>query len=155
RTRSTKILRSSTRFGGRLASGWISSSNFMKKLSTGIQGLDQILHGGLLTGRVYMAHGRCGTGKTTLGLHFLSAGEQKPGSNLLISFDQPEDHLRSDARTLGFTIDHVAVLDLTPTPETFSAMQSYDIFSPVEIEREPITVAIVKAIGDAHVQRIF
>ncbi len=127
----------------------------MRRVSTGIEGLDHILHGGLLAGRVYLAHGHCGTGKTTLGFHFLAAGEPKPESNLLISFDQPEDHLRSDARTLGLNIDHVRFVDLTPTPETFSAMQSYDIFSPAEIEREPITVEIVKAISGTHVQRIF
>jgi circadian clock protein KaiC len=127
----------------------------MTKLSTGIEGLDQILHGGFISGRVYVVQGRTGTGKTTLGFHFLTAGEVKRGSNLLITFDQPEDHLRSDAKTLGLNIDHVLVLDLTPTPEAFSAMQSYDIFSPAEIEREPITVEIVKAIGDTQVQRIF
>src|SRR5215467_11114050 len=127
----------------------------MKRLSTGIEGLDQILHGGLIAGRVYLAHGRCGTGKTTLGVHFLTAGETNSGSNLLITFDQPEDHLRSDARTLGLNIDHVLVLDLTPTPETFSALQSYDIFSPAEIEREPITVEISKAISDKEVRRVF
>ena len=127
----------------------------MKRLSTGIEGLDQILHGGLVAGRVYLVHGQSGTGKTTLGFHFLAAGDPKPGSNLLITFDQPENHLRSDARTLGLSIDHAVVLDLTPTPETFSAMQSYDIFSPAEIEREPMTAEIAKAIRDTHVQRIF
>ena len=126
----------------------------MIRLSTGIEGLDQILHGGLIAGRVYLAHGHPGTGKTTLGFHFLAA-EAKPGGNLLITFDQPEDHLRSDARTLGLSMDHVFVLDLTPPPETFSAMQSYDIFSPAEIEREPMTVEIAKAIRDTNVQRVF
>jgi circadian clock protein KaiC len=127
----------------------------MKRLSTGIEGLDQVLHGGLIAGRVYLAQGQPGTGKTTLGFHFLAAGDAKPGSNLLITFDQPEDHLRSDAKALGFGIEQIAVLDLTPTPETFSAMQTYDIFSPAEIEREPMTAEIAKAIHDTRVQRIF
>jgi circadian clock protein KaiC len=127
----------------------------MKRLPTGIEGLDQILHGGLIAGRVYLAQGQSGTGKTTLGFHFLAAGDAKPANNLLISFDQPENHLRSDAKTLGLSIEHAAVLDLTPAPETFSAMQSYDIFSPAEIEREPITAEITKAIRDTQVQRIF
>jgi circadian clock protein KaiC len=127
----------------------------MTRLSTGIETLDQILHGGLISGRVYLVHGQPGTGKTTLGFHFLSAGEVKSGSNLLITFEEPEDHLRTDAGTLGLNIDGVTILDLTPTPETFSAAESYDIFSPVEIEREPITAEIAKAIRDSNVQRIF
>jgi len=44
------------------------------RLSTGILGLDQILHGGLIPGRAYLVRGRPGTGKTTLGLHFLATG---------------------------------------------------------------------------------
>jgi circadian clock protein KaiC len=124
------------------------------RLSTGIEGLDQILHGGLIAERVYVAHGESGTGKTTLGFHFLAAGE-KPGSNLLITFDQPEDHLRSDAKSLGFSLENVLILDLTPTPEAFSALQSYDIFSPSEVERDPITMEIAKAIRENNVRRIF
>lgn len=127
----------------------------MIRLSTGVEGLDQILHGGLIPSRVYLAHGQAGTGKTTLGFHFLAAGEVKEGSNLLITFDQPEDHLRSDAKTLGLNIDRVSILDLTPAPETFSAMQNYDIFSPAEIEREALTLEISKAITQSNVQRIF
>jgi circadian clock protein KaiC len=127
----------------------------MTRLSTGIEGLDQILHGGLISGRVYLVHGQPGTGKTTLGFHFLAGGDTSSGNNLLITFDEPENQLRTDARTLGLDIDSVTVLDLTPTPETFSAAESYDIFSPVEIEREPMTIEIAKAIRDSNVQRIF
>jgi len=43
------------------------------RLSTGILGLDQILHGGLIPGRAYLVRGRPGTGKTTLD-YFLATG---------------------------------------------------------------------------------
>ena len=125
------------------------------RISTGIQGLDHILHGGLIPARVYVAHGEPGTGKTTCGFHFLTAGNGKPGNNVLITFDQPEDHLRSDAGTLGLKLDGISIVDLTPAPETFSAVQTYDIFSPSEVEREPITHEIAKAIESGHVQRVF
>jgi circadian clock protein KaiC len=49
----------------------------------------------------------------------------------------------------------VRILDLTPTPEVFSAMQTYDIFSPVEVEREPISQQIAKAFEELNPQRIF
>jgi circadian clock protein KaiC len=127
----------------------------MERLSTGIEGLDQILYGGLIPSRIYVAHGEPGTGKTTLGFHFLTAGNPKPGSSVLITFDQPEDHLRSDAETLGLNLDAVTIIDLTPPPETFSAMQTYDIFSPAEIEREPITLEISTALQQANVARVF
>ena len=121
------------------------------RISTGIPGLDDILQGGLLPGRVYLVHGEPGTGKTTLGLHFLSTGED----GLFITFGQSAEHLRCDAGSLGLNISGVSILDLTPTPEIFSAMQTYDIFSPFEVEREPISQQMAKAFHELNPKRIF
>lgn len=123
----------------------------MNRISTGVPGLDQILRGGLLAGRVYLVHGESGTGKTTLGLHFLSAGA---GDALLITFGQPAERIRSDAAGMGLNIQKVTILDFTPPPETFAEMQSYDIFSPSEVEREPVTEQISKAIQEKKPKRI-
>src|SRR5262245_31505390 len=114
------------------------------RVSTGIPGLDQILHGGFLPGRVYLIHGEPGTGKTTLGLHFVSSGE----GGLLVTFTQTADHLRADAAQLGLDLENVQILDLTPSPDIFVEMQTYDIFSPAEVERESISRQISKAIED-------
>src|SRR6185295_17002728 len=121
------------------------------RLSTGINGLDYVLRGGLLAGRVYLIHGEPGTGKTTLGLHFVSSGENA----LIITFAQTADHLRADAASLGLNIDKVKIVDLTPPPETFAEMQTYDIFSPTEVETEPINNQISKAIEETNPQRIY
>lgn len=44
------------------------------RLSTGIPGLDEVLHKGFVSRRAYLVRGGPGTGKTTLGLHFLATG---------------------------------------------------------------------------------
>jgi len=44
------------------------------RLKTGIPGLDDILHGGLPAGHLYLIEGNPGSGKTTFGLQFLLAG---------------------------------------------------------------------------------
>lgn len=125
------------------------------RVSTGIEGLDQILRGGMLPGRVCLAHGEAGTGKTTLGLHFLAAGLAEGQHVLLITFGQPEENIRADAKALGLNLEGASILDLTPPPETFSEMQTYDIFSHVEIEREPMTCEITEAIQQSDPQRVF
>src|SRR5690349_17239456 len=100
------------------------------RISTGIQGLDKILYGGLLPERVYLISGEPGSGKTTLGLHFLAAGAAAGERTLMITFGQPADHIRADASSVGLEIGQVKILDLTPPPEAFSEFQMYDIFSP-------------------------
>ena len=121
------------------------------RISTGIQGLDHILQGGLLPGRVYLVHGEPGTGKTTLGLHFLSSAE----TGLLITFSQTGQQIRADAHALNLNLDRVKILDLTPAPEVFSEVQTYDIFSPYEVEREPVSRQISSVLTELRPQRIF
>jgi len=48
-----------------------------KRISTGILELDEILYGGLILNRSYLVRGSAGTGKTTLGFHFLCQGITK------------------------------------------------------------------------------
>lgn len=121
------------------------------RVSTNVDGLDQILRGGLIPERAYLVHGAPGSGKTTLGLHFLSRQERA----LLVSFTEPEENLRAEAKLLGLNVEKVSFLDLTPIAETFAEPQGYDIFSPSEVEREPITQQIVTSITNIHPERIF
>jgi circadian clock protein KaiC len=121
------------------------------RITTGIQGLDYILRGGLLAGRSYLVHGEPGTGKTTLGLHFVSADKD----GLIVTFGQSADQIRADAGALSLNLDTTKILDLTPPPEVFSEIQTYDIFSPVEVERAPISQQISEAIDELNPQRIF
>jgi len=74
-------------------------------LSTGIQGLDDMLEaGGFPSGSVTVAAGYPGSGKTTLGLHFLGqADEQEPA--LLFGFYESPELLSGIAANLGLRFD--------------------------------------------------
>jgi circadian clock protein KaiC len=126
-----------------------------KRVSTGIQGLDNILLGGLMPQRAYLVYGESGSGKTTLGLHFLAAGLMAGERALMISFGQPADHVLADAESIGLDLNTAKILDLTPPAETFSEDQIYDIFSPAEVERGAITSRISEAICQGRPARIF
>ncbi len=125
------------------------------RVSTGIVGLDRVLRGGLLPSRAYLVCGESGTGKTTTGLHFLSAAKGTHERTLMLSLAEPEENIRADAAGVGLNIDEVSIVDLTPAPETFTEAGPYDIFSPGEVEREPLTRKIAEAIEKAEAKRIF
>src|SRR5262245_52566626 len=125
------------------------------RISTGIEGLDHILRGGLISSRAYLVHGEPGTGKTTIGLHFLAAGQVRGERCLLITFGETESQIRTDAEALGLKIAAIPILDLTPTADSFLDIDTYDIFSPAEVEREPMTREISKEIREKDPQRIF
>ncbi|HEY9671275.1 MAG TPA: ATPase domain-containing protein, partial [Waterburya sp.] len=65
-----------------------------ERVCTGIPGLDEILCGGFIPGRSYLVRGGPGTGKTTLGLHFLADGAVKGEKTLFITLEESEAQIR-------------------------------------------------------------
>ena len=125
------------------------------RLTTGVPGLDAILGGGYLPCRHVLVAGGAGTGKTALGTQYLAAGLETGQRCLLISLGEPTARSLADAGTRGTKMDGVACLDLNPTADYFTAQRTYDIFSPAEVERGPITSAITDKVLAFRPQRIF
>lgn len=81
------------------------SSTDESRLGTGIAELDGLIDGGVPKGSVTLVAGPTGSGKTTLGLHFLSlSSEQEPG--LHFGFFETPDRLRAKARSLAIPLPH-------------------------------------------------
>src|SRR4028118_123748 len=125
------------------------------RLTTGISGLDAVLCGGYVPSRAYLVRGGPGTGKTTLGWHFLTTGAANGEAVLFITLGEPVEQLRKGAAMQGFDISKVTFLDLSPSSEFFAEVQTYDIFTPAEVEREPTTQRIVEQVEKLKPQRIF
>ncbi|QBD83566.1 recombinase RecA [Ktedonosporobacter rubrisoli] len=125
------------------------------RISTGVSGLDEILHGGLIPARTYLLRGGPGCGKTTLGLQFLLAGTANDERCLFITLGENEKTLRQNAAALGLDLAHVAFLDLSPEIDFFTKNQSYDIFSSADVERDPLTRHIVTTVEHLQPQRVF
>ena len=127
----------------------------LERISTGVAGLDEILAGGLVTAQAYLITGQPGSGKTTLGFHFLRQGIVRGETCLLIGFSESEARLRRNARQIGIDLEQVHFLDLSTTADFFTQNQTYDIFSPAEVEKAPITRKLIQAIEKVNPSRIF
>lgn len=82
-----------------------------ERVSTGVDGLDQLLHGGLPKGNFVLIPGPAGSGKTTLGLHFLIEGAKNGEEGLYVSLDEDVDDIKRNAKAMGLKIDKEEVED--------------------------------------------
>ena len=123
------------------------------RLSTGISGLDNILHGGLAKGFVYLVEGNPGAGKTTLALQFLMEGARNGESGLYISLAESEGELRHVADSHGFNLDHVTIAKISP-PELSAAAGEYTVFQPAEVELADVLETILARVREVNPSRI-
>lgn len=84
------------------------------KVKTGVPGLDDMLEGGLIPGRVYVVSGTSGTGKTTLAMQFLLEGVKSGERVIYVSLDEPPNEVSSNMLSYGWDIGRVQVFDATP-----------------------------------------
>ena len=82
-------------------------------VSSGIEGLDEILRGGLPASNLYILQGAPGSGKTTAALQFLRAGVAKGERCIYVSLSQTEAELKAIAQSHGWTLDGVRVEELS------------------------------------------
>jgi len=90
------------------------------RLTTGIEGLDEMLKGGLIPGRPYLLSGSVGSGKTTLGIQFLQQGVKQGERALFVSIDEPPVEVRENVRSLGWDVGKIRILDVHPSAKAYS-----------------------------------
>ncbi len=73
----------------------------MKKISTGIKGVDEILMGGIPEGKSILVSGNCGAGKTIFAAHFISEGLKNKETAVYISLEQEKQKLIADLEEIG------------------------------------------------------
>lgn len=96
----------------------------MEKVKTLIEGLDEMLEGGIPEGNAVLISGSPGTGKTIFGLQFIYNGAVKlhePG--VFVTLAEDEKQLKDNAKVIGMdfsTVKNASII--APNPENFEAM---------------------------------
>lgn len=111
----------------------------VQKVPTGIEGFDDICHGGLPTGRATLISGTSGTGKTVFSLHFLYNGIKQFGEpGILVTFEESPIDILRNASSFGWSLqdlvqqDKLFVLDASPNPEGQDMAGSFDLSGLIE-----------------------
>ncbi len=124
------------------------------RVSTGIEGLDYILKGGLPKNRLYLVQGNPGTGKTTLGLQFLREGERRGETGLYITLSESKEELIAVGASHGWNLDNLNIYDLTISGDSLTDDSSYTVFHPAEVELDETTRTILGEIERLNPVRV-
>ncbi|GGD02469.1 ATPase domain-containing protein [Halopseudomonas salina] len=103
-------------------------------ISTGNNGFDAILKGGLPQNRLYLLEGTPGAGKTTLGLQFLLEGVAAGEPVLYITLSETAEELESVAHSHGWTLDGIDLFEFSSTAEVLGQSYEQSILHPWEAE---------------------
>ena len=122
--------------------------------STGIEGLDEVLNGGLTPNRLYLLEGMPGSGKTTLAMQFLLEGVHRGERTLYIALSETEEETRVVARSHGWSLDGIFVRQLVPTEESLQPAEQYTMFHPSEVELTEATKRILTDVEELKPARV-
>jgi circadian clock protein KaiC len=124
------------------------------RVTTGIGGLDRILQGGLPRHRVYLVQGDPGTGKTTLALQFLLEGTRRAETGLYVTLSETRDELQDVAASHGWSLDPLALYELTPSEEDLKPEKQYTLFHPGEVELHEATRTVFDEVERVRPARV-
>src|SRR4051812_26314963 len=101
---------------------------------TGIAGLNEILGGGVPAWRLYVVEGLPGSGKTTFALQFLREGVRLGQRALYVTLSETLEELSDVARSHGWTLDGIDLLELDSISDRFEEQADYTVFHPSDVE---------------------
>ena len=111
-------------------------------ITTGIEGLDDILGGGLPRSHLYLIEGDPGTGKTTLALQFLLEGLRLGEVGLYITLSETKVELLAVARSHKWSLDGINIYDLAVPEDNVLPESQYTLYHSSEVELGETTKAI-------------
>lgn len=82
----------------------VAESCVIERISTGVAGLDRMLHGGLPAGSATLVASSAGVGKTTLGLQFICEGARAGERGVYVTFEEAPDRLICQAAGFGLEL---------------------------------------------------
>lgn len=101
--------------------------------SSGLSGLDNVLGGGFVRGRLHLIEGRPGTGKTTLAMQFVLAGRDQSETSLYVSMSETRAELEAVAAAHGWSLAGLELQELIP-PDIEGEENRQTVFRSSEVE---------------------
>src|SRR5438874_6459311 len=111
--------------------------------SSGIEGLDDILSGGLPRDCFYLIQGDPGSGKTTLALQFLLEGVRRGESVFYVTLSETGAELLKVARSHGWSLEKIPLMELSAIEQLLRPEEQTTVFRPSEMELNKISKLLI------------
>lgn len=122
------------------------TSDTIARSLTGVSGLDEILHGGLIAGRLYLVDGNPGAGKTTLALQYLLEGVRADERCLYVTLSETRNELVANAKSHGWSLDGIEILELFADELHVDGESDLTMYHPSEVELSTTTRKALSAV---------
>lgn len=118
---------------------------------TGIEGLDEVLHGGVPRGRLLLLQGATGTGKTTLALQFALAGVARGERVAYVSLAESQTEIANIAASHGWSVDGLSMFYQAPGDAAASVQT---VLHPAEVELPAVLEAVLSEVERVRPARL-
>jgi circadian clock protein KaiC len=132
----------------------VSSDLDDERCPSGVEGLDNILAGGLPRAGFYLVQGDPGSGKTTLALQFLLEGLRRGEKVFYITLSETKPELLKVARSHGWSLDKIPVLDLSAVENLLRPEAQTTVFHPSEVELAKVSQLLLDEVRKAQPSRV-
>ena len=125
-----------------------------ERCPSGVEGLDDILAGGLPRGCFCLIQGDPGSGKTTLALQFLLEGLRRGEKVFYITLSETKSELLKVARSHGWSLDKIPVLDLSAVENLLRPEAQTTVFHPSEVELTKVSQLLLEEVRKVQPARV-
>src|SRR6478736_1762871 len=125
-----------------------------ERCPSGVEGLDDVVVGGLPCNCFYLVQGDPGSGKTTLALQFLLEGVRRGERVFYVTLSETRRELLKVARSHGWSLDQIPLLELSAIETLLRPETQTTVFRSSEIELNQNAKLLLDEVEKIRPQRL-